>query len=228
MACAEVRRHDDVADRAAEHVGAGVAEGTLGGRVEFYDAPGLIYGDHAVQRGRRDGGVECLAHLQGSDLFRQPALGLLEVGQVPREDEVAVDGAGLAPVRDVEPLNEALIRAFGVGQPAVPLHRLSAKRPLAMLEHGLERRRANHLRHGTAQERVRRLADEPCVFVVHVAVAAIPVHQRDTSGDPVQDRVELQRTDVGCVHGFKRGSARLSPPRTYSRCPAPSGSPRAC
>ena len=54
MGLAQMGRHDQVGEHAADDIGAGIAEGRLRGGVEVGDASGGVHGDDAVERGVHD------------------------------------------------------------------------------------------------------------------------------------------------------------------------------
>ena len=61
---AEPRRDDQIGERAPNRLGLGVAEGSLGGRVELDHGPVGIHRDDAIEHRVQDGGLPRLALAQ--------------------------------------------------------------------------------------------------------------------------------------------------------------------
>ncbi len=104
MARSQRRRNQEFGHRPADDFVARIAESRLCRWIELNDRAFLVDDDHAVERGGDDRGGARVAEL--------------ELGEIAREDEIAVDLIARPAIRHIEALDETRPRAFVIRQPA--------------------------------------------------------------------------------------------------------------
>ena len=181
-------RHDQIADRLADRVGALIAEGLLRRGIELGDETCLVDRDDAVERRGGDGGVDRFARLQGRELIGHHPLAALQLGQVAREDEIAFDRARFPSIGEIDALHQAV--AARERHPALPPHRFARQGPLGVGPHGVKRCHPEDLGGAAADDLIDALADEGGIIIVHVTVNLAAIQQRDAGRHGIEDKAQ--------------------------------------